>query len=216
MSPNPERKMPAMTPGKHPFALPTQALADAVAAEWASAKKFSPTAMPLTALAYTAIDQVNPHRDAIVDVMLAYVDTDTLCYRASGSDILLKQQKEEWDPVLNWAAKKFGAIWQTTTGINPLSQSDALHAALRDYLQKLDDMHLSGCCMLASLCSSLVLALALSEKYLNAEKAFRLSRLEEDFQAEQWGREEETHRRAMLLKAEIAVAARFLQLLDSK
>ncbi len=206
--------LPTHTPAKKPFDLPTQALKDAVAKEWASGKKFSPAAMPLTALAYTAIDQMADHKDNIVEVLLAYVDTDTLSYRSANAK-LLERQKKEWDPVLAWAGSKFNALWQTTTGVMPLEQPAALHAAIREYLQTLDAMRLAACCNLASGYSSVVLAMAVLEKQLPAARAYELSRLEEEAQAEQWGRDEEADERSRRMQAEIVETGQFLRLLEA-
>ena len=206
--------MPTQTPGKNPFALPTAALQKAVEDEWASHKKFSPSAMPLTALAYTAIDQMEGKREHIVEVLMAYIDTDTLSYR-SASQKLLEQQKKEWDPILAWAGGKFSALWKTTTGVMPLSQPEALHEAVAEYLGSLDAMRLSAACVLASGFSSLVLAMAVLEKQLSAERAFALSRLEEESQALAWGRDEEADERMRRLQAEIVETGRFLRLLET-
>ncbi len=205
--------IPNQTPAKKPFVLPTQALKDAIEKEWASGKKFSPTAMPLTALAYTAIDQLD-EKENIVEVLLAYVDTDTLSYRSSNQK-LLERQKKEWDPVLAWAGSTFNALWQTTTGVMPLEQPEALHAAIRKYLLTLDTMRLAACCTLASGYSSLVLAIAVLQKQLPAARAYELSRLEEEAQAEQWGRDAEADERSRRMQAEIVETGQFLRLLEA-
>lgn len=206
--------IPTHTPAKKPFALPTQALKDAIAKEWVSGKKFSPANMPLTALAYTAIDQMDGNKENITEVLLAYVDTDTLSYRSSNQS-LLERQKKEWDPVLAWAGSKFNALWQTTSGVMPIEQPAALHDAIRAYLQSLDNMRLAACCTLASGYSSVVLALAVLEKQLPAARAYQLSRLEEEAQAEQWGRDEEAEERSRRMQAEIVETGLFLRLLEA-
>lgn len=201
------------TPAKKSLTVPTQALADAIAAEWQNKKTFNAATMPLTALAYTAIDRIAGQRENIVEVMLAYVDTDTICYRAS-AEVLLERQKKQWDPLLAWAGNKFSALWKTASGVMPLEQPPALHAALKDYLSEIDDMRLAGLSVLASLYSSLVLAIAVLEKHISATEAFTLSRLEEDFQAEQWGEDEEAVKRQENILREIKDIAKFLDLLQ--
>lgn len=207
--------MPLATPAKKPLAVPTQALADAIAEEWKARKAFNAAAMPLTSLAYTAIDRIEEERDNIVEVLLAYVDTDTLCYRASGSKTLQERQKKEWDPILAWAGGRCSALWQTTTGVMPLTQPEPLHHALRAYLEGLSSMRLAACLLLTSLYSSLALAMAVMENRLPAETAFALSRLEETFQAEEWGEDESASQRQENILNEIKGIARFLRLLGS-
>jgi len=201
------------TPGKKPLVVPTQALADAIAVEWQGRKAFNPATMPLTSIAFTALDRVADERENIVEVLLAYVDTDTLCYRGSAKE-LQDIQRQEWDPLLAWAGSKFNALWKTASGIMPLEQSPALHQSIKDYLGTLGDMTLAACGVLASLCSSLVLAMAVVEKRLSAAEAFSLSRLEEDYQARQWGKDEEIAKRQENILREIKDIENFLRLLQ--
>jgi chaperone required for assembly of F1-ATPase len=204
-----------LTPAKTPLRLPTKALADAICAEWQAQGKYSISAMPLTSLAYTALDQIAGKEALIVEALLVYIDTDTLSYRATSSEKLAAAQNAQWNPVLAWAGKTFGAIWAVTTGVMPLEQSPELHKAIQKRLQSLDAMRLSVCCVLASGYSSLVLALAVLENHLDAGGAFTLSRLEEESQAERWGRDAEADARAKRLQAEIVAAGRFLGLLET-
>lgn len=206
---------PLHTPAKLPFSLPAPALAHAIEAEWTPGKKYSPSAMPLTALAFTAIDQIAGQEEGVIEALLVYVDTDTLSYRAGSSEPLKKLQDEEWGAVLKWAGARFDAIWQTTSGVMPVEQPAALHEAIARYLRTLDAFRLSAFCVLASGFSSIVLALAVCEKYLDGAQAFALSRLEEEAQAEQWGRDAQADARAGKMQEEILAAERFLRLLDT-
>ncbi|MEQ1788940.1 MAG: ATP12 family protein [Rickettsiales bacterium] len=205
--------LPTQTPAKNPFTLPSSALTEAVKLEWQSSKKYSPTNMPLTALAYTAIDKIASSKENIIEVLMVYVDSDTLTYRATGSELLAKRQEEEWGSVLKWAGARFDVAWQTTSGVMPVEQSPLLHTAITQYLESLDEWKLSVFCVLASGFSSLVLAIAVCEEHLDAQKAFLISRLEEESQAEQWGRDDEAEARAQKMKEEIVAAEQFLRLL---
>ena len=64
----------------------------------------------------------------------------------------------------------------------------------------------------ASLTGSLVLGLALADGRLPAAEAFALSRLDETFQNEAWGRDAEAEARAARLGLELAAIERFLRL----
>lgn len=204
---------PTTTPAKNPFSLPNQSFAEAIELEWQSGKKYTPTNMPLTALAYTAIDKIVDKKSEIVEVLMVYVDSDTLSYRATGSEVLAKLQEEKWGEVLKWAGSRFDVAWQTTSGVMPVDQTPLVHKAISRYLNSLDAWKLASFCVLSSGFSSLVLALAVVEEYITAEQAFALSRLEEDHQAEAWGRDEEAEVRTQKMKTEILDAERFLNLL---
>lgn len=205
-----------LTPLKLPMHVPTQALADAMAAEWRTHGKFAAGKMPLTTLAQTAIDRIEQQRELIVESLLTYVDTDALVYRSNSSQKLAQTQKLKWDPVLNWSANLLKAKWEVTTGVMPVDQSAELHDGIREYLQKLDTMRLSAACMLSASFSSVALAIAVVEKHIDAETAFHLSRLEEESQAETWGRDFEADKRAARMQEEIVAAGHFLDLLGSR
>lgn len=203
---------PLFTPAKNPLRVPSRALAAAIEEEWLANGKYIAVKMPLTSLAFTATDRIAGQKEAIVEVLLVYVDTDTLSYRASGSQALAKRQEEKWDPVLAWADKTLGIKLEVTSGVMPVDQTPEVHANLSKYLISLSDMQLSAGSVLASSLSSLVLMLAVMERHVTPEQAFELSRLEEDYQAEQWGHDAEATLRANRLKTEIMQAAHFLDL----
>lgn len=205
---------PMSTPAGAAFAVTGAALAEALSAEWRGQKKFSAPAMPLTALSYTAIDRIAGREKDTLEALLVYVDTDTLAYRSDTGGALLERQQRHWDPVLHWIEQTYGVTWSVSGGIMPDDQSPALHAAIEKRLRRLDAFHLAALAVLASCCSSLALALAVLDYHLTGEEAFRLSRLEEDFQAESWGRDDEAELRAQRLKAEIITATHFLRLLN--
>jgi chaperone required for assembly of F1-ATPase len=204
---------PTQTPAKNSFIIPNSELTQAIELEWKSGKKYTPVNMPLTALAYTAIDKIAAKKDAIVEVLMVYVDSDTLTYRAMGSESLAKEQEEKWGAVLKWAGTRFDIAWQTTSGVMPVEQSPLLHKTIERYLNSLSEWQLSAFCVLSSLYSSLVLAIAVCEGHLNAAQAFDISRLEEESQAAQWGRDAEADSRAAKMKIEILDAEKFLHLL---
>lgn len=203
------------TPAKHPFSLPTQALAEAIDREWEGKKKFIISEMPMTSLAFTAIDRIATQKDAIIEALLVFADTDTLCYRAP-EEPLQSRQKEHWDVVLGWSSLMLGVKWQVVESIMPLEQETALHAALEKYLASKDEWELAAFTVLASCFSSLVLAKAVVEGHLSAAEAYHLSRLEENFNDEQWGEDAEAKKRAARIEAEALHAGEFLKQLKEK
>jgi len=203
-----------LTPAKLPLLLPTKPLAEALVSEWRGKEKYSSDKMKLTAMAYTAIDRIEPQRSEVVEALLVFLDTDTLSYRSEEQAALLAKQQQQWDPVLAWMQERFGVAVNVTSGVMPIEQPAALHDAVRSYLLTQDSMVLAALSMLASTFSSLILAVAVVARHLNAGDAFALSRLEEESQAEAWGRDEEADKRALRLAEESLAAANFLNLLD--
>ena len=95
---------PVRTQARALLALPTPALARAVAAEWrAQGDTIAPAALPFTGLANAAIDHVAPDPAAFAASIARYAQSDLLCYRAEGPDALVQRQADAWNPLLEWA-----------------------------------------------------------------------------------------------------------------
>lgn len=204
---------PVRTPAKRPFDLPTRALAEAIAAEWADqGEEVRPAAMPLMGFASTAIDRVAPDRERVIDETVAYGAADLLCYRADAPAELAERQHLAWQPLLDWCAARYQAWLQVTAGVMAVPQAEESLAALRAEVAGQDDFALTALHNLAVACGSLVLALAVAEGRIDAATAWSLSRLDEDWQAGIWGEDPEAARRAAALKAEIEATTRFLEL----
>ncbi len=199
------------TPGHWPLALPTRALAEAIAEEWRAQKnEIDTTAMPLTSLAMGAIDSA---AEARADQALAFARSDLLCYRADEPAQLAAHQAAAWDALLDWAAGRYGARLAVATGIVFVDQpADAL-AALETAVRVQGSFHVAAIHAAAAITGSLVLALALAEGRLGAAEAFAVSRIDEAFQAEKWGADAEAEARAARLLGELAAIERFLRAL---
>ncbi|GBO05287.1 ATP synthase mitochondrial F1 complex assembly factor 2, partial [Araneus ventricosus] len=62
----------------------------------------------MTALCNTAIDNpCHQNPENIVDGMLQYLSSDTLCFRSSDPPSLAELQKEKWDPFLKWFENRY-------------------------------------------------------------------------------------------------------------
>lgn len=202
------------TPARHVLELPTAGLAEAIAKEWiAQDEVVRPDAMPLTRLANAARDQVAVHREAIIEQVMAFGRTDLLCYRAGAPADLVRRQAAAWDPPLNWAREKFGIALRTGEGIGFIEQPKEQLAALDRIVSALDDFALTGAAGAATICGSLILALALAEEAIDADKAFVASQIEPSYQAEKWGNDEEDEAKAARIARELQDIARFLCLL---
>ncbi len=204
---------PVKTPHRALLLLPNKRLADAVADEWrAQDVELDPSTMPLTRLAYAAIDTEPTHRVRIRNEIVAFGRADLLCYRAETPAALVARQASAWDPMLDWAAERFGARLVAGAGINFIDQPPAGLSALADVVAQYGDLELAALHGAASITGSLVLALALAEGRLDAAGAFTLSRLDETFQSEAWGRDTEAEARSARLADELQAIERFLRL----
>jgi len=202
------------TPAGNDLSLPTDALAEALRDEWdAQEETIQPASMPMMQLACTVIDRVMPHRVEIVEQTAAFGGTDMLCYLSDGPEDLVQRQRDEWGAVLEWAAEALTAPLETASGILHVAQPQASLDALKSHLDGLDPWHLTAVAQMTQVLGSLVLALAVGESRLEAGEAFRLSMLDEDFQAERWGEDREALLRRRAMEQDVSAAGRFLALL---
>ena len=202
------------TPGKQALIVPSAALAAAIAAEWdAQQGEIRPASMPLFRLAATAIDRTAALRAEVAAEIANYAATDLVCHRASEPPSLTARQQEVWQPLVDWARLRYDAALAVTAGVIPAGQSAAALKALAAAVAALDDFRLTALHALTGASGSLVIALALYEGRLDADAAFAASQLDETFQIEAWGEDAEAAARRLALAADIAAAARFLELL---
>jgi len=205
---------PVRTPLGRAQLLMSKELTEAIADEWrAQGEKVDPASMPLCGYANTAIDRIGNSRQIIFDDVLNFAGTDLLCYRSEEPDDLVARQVDQWQPLLDWAAETLGAKLLVTAGVLPVKQPDESIEALANKMQQLDDMELAGIASLTAACGSLILALALAEGRIDADQAYNCAQLDEIFQNERWGSDEEAKVRQQNLKNDIASAALFLSLL---
>jgi chaperone required for assembly of F1-ATPase len=207
---------PVKTPARAPLELPTQALAEAVAEEWrVQGDEIAPDAMVLTKLANTALDRVAPMREGVIGQVMGFLN-DLLCYRAEHPADLVAMQSAEWDPLLDWAAERYGVRLQTRPGILHFAQSNEAVAAFRRAVEAYDPFALTALATVAPVLGSLVLTLALAEGRVDAAAAFALSTLDERYQTERWGKDAEAEQRAAGLLDAVTVAERFLRLASAR
>ncbi|MBY6139494.1 ATPase [Leisingera daeponensis] len=198
------------TPAKAPLAVPTREMAEAIAAEWdAQTESVDPKTMPCTRSANAAIDKVT-HQHSEVAVMLSeYGDSDLLCYRAESPVELAARQAAEWDPVLDWAEGEFGARLQVRTGVLHQPQEAAALAVLSEKVHAMTPFQLAAFHDLVGISGSLILGFAAAYGWRSADGIWQLSRLDERWQEEQWGEDEEARAAAEVKRQEFLHAKRF-------
>ena len=179
------------TPAKARLLLPTAALADLVAAEWAAQDgRIRPETMPATRAANAALDKVRGQQSEVAALIAAYGATDLLCYRADAPQELVALQGAAWDPLLEWSARRFGIAWTVTTGVMPQEQPKATLDRLSAHVAGFSAFELTAVHDLVALSGSLVIGLAATEGQ-PAEPLWQASRVDEEWQISQWGADAE-------------------------
>lgn len=202
------------TPLKRTLAVPTSALAEAVAAEWLEqGERIIAATMPLTRLANSSVDHGEKTAPAIIDEYIAYAGADLLCYRADMPEELVARQADAWDPLLTWAAQNIGARLIVTTGIVHQTQPEPVFAALRTHVAGFDHFRLTALQAATALTGSAVIALALAERHVSGDQAWAAATIDEDWQAELWGKDDEAEHMRTGRRAELEAYDRFLGLI---
>ncbi|WP_424985967.1 ATP12 family chaperone protein [Microbulbifer sp. S227A] len=201
------------TPAKAALLLPTRVMAEAVAAEWESQQEvIDPLSMPVTRSANAAIDKVRHQHSEVADMLAAYGDTDLLCYRADAPAELVARQSEHWDPLLDWAHDSLGARLIPCSGVIHQPQPEDALARLRERVHRMSDFELAAFHDLVSLSGSLILGFAAAAGLREADDIWQLSRLDETWQEEQWGVDDEARQQAEIKRRAFLHAKRFMEL----
>lgn len=180
------------TPSKSPLVVPTIELAEMLAVEWdAQSEKIDPKTMPATRMANAAIDKVSAQHGEVADLIAAYGDADLLCYRADSPVELIERQNIAWNPMLDWAADNFDAQLLPRQGVIHQGQDAAAIARLTARVHQLSNFELAAFHDLVSLTGSLVLGFATTFQTHPDEELWDLSRIDENWQEEQWGQDDE-------------------------
>ncbi|MBV8838985.1 MAG: ATPase [Alphaproteobacteria bacterium] len=212
---------PVKTPAGNALALPSRALAEALAAEWeAQRERIDPAAMPLTRLSNSIIDGVvpTPHSPSrtgvnalspVADEVAKYLGSDLVFYRADTPEGLVAKQAAHWDPLLDWAREALGARFVLGAGVMYVAQPDHAIAAARAAIPS-DPWRLGAVNVITTLTGSALIALAVEQGRLSVEAAWVAAHVDEDWNMSLWGRDEIALARRAKRLAEMQAAATVL------
>lgn len=205
---------PIRTPAGKILVLPGPRMAELLAQEWdAQATHIEMARMPATRLAFTAADFVSGARDAVAAEIARYAGADVICYFAEGPEALIERQTRRWGPVLQWAEESLGLHFVRVTGIRHEDQPAVTLLKLARLAEEEGDFGLAGLAHATALFGSAILAFALQRGELDGEAALDLSRLDELFQQERWGVDEEAAERVANMHVEATMLERWFETL---
>ncbi|MBV8455979.1 MAG: ATPase [Acetobacteraceae bacterium] len=204
---------PIRTPSGRVVAIPSREIAEAVAAEWEAQKEtIDPLTMPMTRFANSVVEAVIDRQEAVAEDIAKYFHSDLLFYRAGHPDALVAREAKHWDPVLFWAADELGAHFILAEGIVHVRQPEAAVAAARAALPR-DPWSIAATHVVTTLTGSALLALALAHGELDADAVWAAAHVDEDWNAEQWGADEEAAERRAARSVDFRAAARILEVM---
>lgn len=202
------------TVGGRPQAVPTVALAEALAAEWAQQGEIiDPAHFILRDMADYAIDVAPTRREEVERAILGFAQSDTLCYRGDPDEALWAHQQQQWDPLLIAAERRWDIRFERISGIVHRPQPPATLARLAEVVAAQDEFTLAALQTLTSLATSLVVGLAALEPGADIPSLWAAAHVEEDWQADLWGRDEDAMARKARRGTVFASAARMVRLL---
>ncbi|MBC7768784.1 MAG: ATPase [Phycisphaerales bacterium] len=203
------------TPGGAAFAAPTRALAQAMAAEWeAQEASIVPASMPLTQLAFAAIETTPRRRGELLAHVAKYAETDLLCHRAETPQALVNRQAALWDPILEWSREAMGAAPQVVAGIIAAPAAAGVTEALRGRAQSLDDFRLTALAHAVGVSGSAIIGFALMYGAIDAARAFEAAALDELWSLERWGEDAEARTRLDRLNIDFEAIELFFKALQ--
>jgi chaperone required for assembly of F1-ATPase len=165
-----------------------------------------PATMPQTRLANAIIDGVTDRPGPVAAEVERYLSSDLVCYRAAAPQGLRDRQRAHWDPILAWTRNKLDAPFALGDGVIHVAQPAAALAAARAAIPA-DPWRLGAVHAVTTLTGSALIALALARGGLSAEAAWLAAHVDEDWNMEQWGRDELALERRAYRHAEFLAAA---------
>jgi chaperone required for assembly of F1-ATPase len=201
---------PIRTPSGRQITAPTREIADAIAAEWnAQGEMINPLSMPLTRFANSVVEAVADRLDAVADDVAKYLGTDLLFYRAGHPEALVATEAAHWDPIVFWAADALGAHFILAEGIVHVTQPEQAVAAARRAFPS-DPWSVSALHVVTTLTGSALLALALAHGVRDPEQIWAAAHVDEDWNIEKWGMDEEVAARRAARLVDFRAAVRIL------
>jgi chaperone required for assembly of F1-ATPase len=206
---------PIRTPSGRQVMAPTREIAEAIAAEWsAQGEMINPLTMPLTRFANSVVEAVADRADAVADDVAKYLGTDLLFYRAGHPEALVANEAAHWDPILFWAAETLGAHFILAEGIVHVAQPETAVAAARGAFPD-DPWSVAALHVVTTLTGSALLALALAHGVRDADQVWAAAHVDEDWNIEKWGMDEEVAARRAARLVDFQAAVRILNALKS-
>jgi len=205
---------PVRTPKRNTLDVPSDALAQAIAAEWnAVGEELDPRALPLTGLANAAIDIIGPDSATFATGLARYGESDLLAYRATSPEALIARQAAEWDPLLDWVRGRYDVHVELVSGIMHRPQPEATVARLAEATRARSPFELAALSPVVTIGGSLIAGLALLERAFDPDRLWSAVNLDELWQEELWGEDALAIQAREARRREWDAAVQFLDLL---
>ena len=202
------------TPLKRELVLPNLNLAQEIVKEWdQDSKNINTESMIFYGLISTSLDKIIDNKNLYINDILDYIDTDLICYRAENPKELVELQKNKWDPIIFLIENYIGTKVHVFEGVLPKKQDATVHNRLNNLIHQFDIFEISVLHRITNITGSIFLSLCVFKKDISKNEVFELSFLDELWQAENWGFDEETSRKRKEISIELNKSIFFLDCL---
>jgi len=192
------------TPQKNELILSNHLMAKEVLREWDQRSDIINTDdLVFYGLLSTAIDRVSEEKNSYINDIINFIDTDLICYRADNPIDLVSFQNKQWDPIISLIEKYINTKVSVFKGVMPSQQSSKVHHRFKNLIVELSDVQISVLHRITNLVGSVFLSLCILKKDLTNKQAFELSFLDELWQAENWGYEEDASEKRKKIRTEL-------------
>lgn len=205
------------TPGQKPVVVPQQALAEAMAEEWAAQDKvIDPKIMPIVRLVNSAIEAGDERLQVLRDEIVKYAGNDLLLYRADTPRELVAEQERVWDAALVKLARHFDIGFQPTIGIVHQPQPAATLERLSHALAETNLIEIVTLNSLTGISGSGLLSIALREGLMTPDEVWAAAHVDEDYNVRLWGEVDEAIERRAKRRLDFDAAIRVLGIVNSR
>ena len=202
------------TPLKRELVLPNLNLAQEIVKEWdQDSKNINTESMIFYGLISTSLDKIIDDKNLYINDVLDYIDTDLICYRAENPKELVELQKNKWDPIILLIEKYIGIKVRVFEGVLPKAQHATVHYRLNNLINQFDIFEIAVLHRITNITGSIFLSLCVLKKDISKNEVFELSFLDEFWQAENWGFDEETSKKRKEISIELNKSIFFLDCL---
>ena len=201
------------TPSQTPVVVTQQALAQAMAEEWAAqGTHIDPATMPIVRLVNSAVEAGEERLPELRAEIVKYAGNDLLLYRADTPRELVAEQERVWDAALVLLARHFDIGFQPTIGIIHQPQPAATLERLAESLDNAALIEATALNSLTGITGSGLLSIALRERLMDAEAVWFAAHVDEDHNIRLWGEVEEAQERRVKRRRDYDAAIRVLSL----
>ena len=136
-----------------------------------------------------ATKEISCYKKDIIEKLLEFARTDLLFFWGEKRDLYLKQINE-WQPILDWVQNLVKVEIKKTDKLD-VPDNEKMQIPLKKIFEEMSDKELACYYAAALNMKSVLLALAMIKGRITAKEAGRLSYLEELWQNEKWGSDDD-------------------------